>query len=149
MRGQPRVLRLPYQLTAIAIRKNETGALWQHMRRKVRGDGEIEPVAMRQVVVPFAVALKVEQAGLDLHHPNIAAGRDADHVGAASIGERELRHDRVAEAAQIAADAALQLRSHGRLPTVEGQQRIVVDGRAGARRGVESHRMNLTGLCNA
>jgi hypothetical protein len=81
---------------------------------------------MRQVLGPFAVGLKIEQAGLDLDDPDVPSGRQTHHVGAPSVGERKLGHHRMPERAQRPANAALDLCGNRRLAPVEGHDGIGV-----------------------
>src|SRR5262245_25091059 len=80
--------RLAHQLGAVAIGKDEARAGGDHVAGKIRPDGEIEPVAEREVILPLSVGLIVEQAGLDLDDSDVARGRQGYHVGAAAVGER-------------------------------------------------------------
>src|SRR5262245_22387334 len=57
---------------AKTIGKRQACLFWQHIMREVRRHGEIEPVAEFEIVLPFAVGLKIDKTRLDLDDPNIA-----------------------------------------------------------------------------
>ena len=79
--------RLAHKLGAVAIGKNKPHGSRDDIARKVRRDREIEPVAEGTIVPPFAIALIVEQAGLDFDDGDVARARQRDNVRAPSIGE--------------------------------------------------------------
>jgi len=99
--------RFAHQRGAIAVGQDKPRRCGDDLAREIGGNGEIEPVAIVEVVLPFAVGLIVEQAGLDLDNGDIAAGRKRHHVGAPAIGQRQFGDDREAERPEGAADAAL------------------------------------------
>ena len=98
-RGAPQPARAP-DVGAVAVGEDQPSVIGNDLAREIWRHGEIEPVAMRPVLGPFAVGLKVEQAGFDLDDPDVPAGRQANHIGAPAIGERKLGHHRMAERAQ-------------------------------------------------
>ncbi len=63
-RAQALLNGLPHQFGAVTVSKHQSRAIGNDVVREIRRHGEIEPVAMGQVLVPFAVALEVEQARL-------------------------------------------------------------------------------------
>ena len=92
-RAEPLFLRLAHEMRAVAVGEHQSGLAGNDLAGEVRRHGEIEPVAMGQVLGPFAVGLKVEQARLDLDDLDVARPATGHHVGAPAVGERKLGHN--------------------------------------------------------
>src|SRR5205823_3399968 len=76
--------------------------------RKIRRDGEKEPVAELPVIGPFAVGAKIGERRFDLDDGDLAAAAERHDVGAATVGEGDLEQAGIAKLRQGAADAARQ-----------------------------------------
>ena len=58
--------RLPQNVAAVSIGKNEPGVVWHDVDRHPLGNGEIEPVAMGTIFAPFCIIAKIGNGGFDL-----------------------------------------------------------------------------------
>jgi len=72
--GQPVLRRLAYQGAAIGVGDDQAGVRRQDLRRKIRGDGEEQPVAVGAVLRPLRVDLEIDDGRLDLDDPDVAPG---------------------------------------------------------------------------
>ena len=80
----------------------------RQVAREILGDGEVEPVAVRQIFGPFVVGAEIGNRGLDLGDHDLAPAVEADEVDAAPRAKPKLGEHAVAHMAEQAADTACE-----------------------------------------
>ncbi len=74
----------------VGVGEDQPGIGGQDVRRKIRGDGEEQRIAVLAILRPFLVGAEVGNARLDFNNPNLSVAADGQNVGAPAVAERHL-----------------------------------------------------------
>lgn len=107
-RTQPSDLRLADEFGAVPVSENKAGVRGDNVAWKVCGNGEIKPVAIVEVLMPFSVRTVIGETGLDLDDHNLASGREPHNVGAPTVPKWKFSDHGVPMSPQCSADTALK-----------------------------------------